>query len=86
MAIAGLVIGFACGYGLAQLAGTFLADIKTPGVLPVAGSATVLLAAAAIASMVPALRAARVDVIQARLRGDGVGVAGLFERPRGGWS
>jgi len=47
------------------LAGTFLGDLKTPGVLPVAGSALVLLLAAVIASVIPAARAARVDVMQA---------------------
>jgi putative ABC transport system permease protein len=65
MAIGGLAVGLACGYGLAQLAGTFLADLKMPGVLPVASSAVVLLLAAVTASVIPALRAARVDVIQA---------------------
>jgi predicted permease len=65
MAIAGLAVGVACGFGLAQLAGSFLADLKTPGVLPVASSALVLLLAAVIASVVPAARAARIDVIQA---------------------
>ena len=65
MAIAGLAVGFACGLGLAQLAGSFLVDLKTPGVLPVAGSAAVLLLAAVTASVIPAARAARIDVIQA---------------------
>ena len=65
MAAAGLAVGFACGFGLSQLAGTLLADLKTPDVLPVAGSALVLLLAAVTASVVPAARAARVDVIQA---------------------
>jgi predicted permease len=65
MAIAGLAVGFACGYALAHLAGAFLEDLKTPGVLPVAGSALVLLLSAVTASMIPAARAARVDVIQA---------------------
>ena len=65
IALGGLAFGFACGYGLAQLAGTFLGDLKTPGLLPVAGSALVLLLAAVIASAVPAARAARIDVIQA---------------------
>ena len=32
MAIGGLAVGLACGYGLAQLAGTFLGDLKMPGV------------------------------------------------------
>ena len=65
MALGGLAVGFACGFGLAQLAGTFLADLKTPGVLPVAGSALILLLAAVTASVIPAARAARIDVIQA---------------------
>jgi ABC-type antimicrobial peptide transport system permease subunit len=65
MAVVGLAVGFACGFALARLAGSFLADLKTPGVLPVAGSALVLLLAAVIASVIPAARAARVDVIQA---------------------
>ncbi len=65
MAIGGLAVGLVCGYGLAQLAGTFLGDLKMPDVLPVAGSAFVLLLAAVIASVIPAARAARVDVMQA---------------------
>jgi putative ABC transport system permease protein len=65
MAIGGLAVGLACGYGLAQLAGSFLGDLKMPDIMPVAGSALVLLLAAVIASMIPAARAARVDVMQA---------------------
>jgi ABC-type antimicrobial peptide transport system permease subunit len=65
MAIGGLAVGFACGFGLAQLAGTFLGDLKMPGVLPVAGSALILLLAAVTASLIPAERAARIDVIKA---------------------
>ena len=65
MAIGGLAVGFVCGFGLAQLAGTFLGDLKMPGVMPVAGSALVLLLAAVTASAIPAARAARVDVMEA---------------------
>lgn len=65
MAICGLAVGLACGYGLAQLAGSFLGDVKMPDASPVAGSALVLLLAAVIASVIPAARAASVDVIQA---------------------
>ncbi len=36
-----------------------------PGVLPVTGSALVLLLAAVTASMIPAVHAARVDVVEA---------------------
>jgi predicted permease len=69
MAIGGLAVGWAGGYGLAQLAGRFLGVLKQPDVLPIAGSAMVLLIAAVVASLVPAARAAKVDVIQA-LRAD----------------
>jgi predicted permease len=65
MALVGLAAGLACGFGLAKLAGTFMGNLKMPGVLPVAGSALILLIAAVIASAIPAARAARVDVIQA---------------------
>jgi ABC-type antimicrobial peptide transport system permease subunit len=65
MAIAGLAVGLACGFVLAQLAGAFLGPLKMPGVLPVASSAVILLLAAVTASAIPAARAARVDVIQA---------------------
>src|SRR5947207_1122497 len=65
MATAGLVVGFGAGFWLAQLAGSFIGGLQTPGALPIAASALVLLLAAVIASLVPAARAARVDVIQA---------------------
>jgi len=65
MASAGVLVGAALGYVLARLAGSYFPDIKMPGALPVAVSAFVLLAAAVVASMVPAARAARVDVMQA---------------------
>jgi putative ABC transport system permease protein len=69
MAVAGVVAGAACGFALARLAGSYFQDMKMPGAAPVAGSAIVLLAAAVIASLLPAIRAARVDVMQA-LRSD----------------
>jgi putative ABC transport system permease protein len=36
-----------------------------PGVLPIAAAATLLVTAAIVASLLPAVRASRVDVIQA---------------------
>jgi putative ABC transport system permease protein len=69
MAVAGIVAGAACGFALAQLAGSYFPDLKMPGVVPVAGSAIILLTAAVVASVLPAARAARVDVMQA-LRSD----------------
>ncbi|HEV3201269.1 MAG TPA: ADOP family duplicated permease [Bryobacteraceae bacterium] len=69
MATAGIVTGAAGGYALAQLAGSYFQDLRMPDAVVVAGSAAVLLAAAMVASMLPAARAARVDVMQA-LRSD----------------
>jgi putative ABC transport system permease protein len=65
MAGAGIVAGAACGYALASLAGSYFQDMRMPSAVPVVGSAVVLLAAAVIASVLPAARAARVDVVQA---------------------
>jgi len=69
MASAGVLVGAACGYAVARLAGSYIQDMQMPSLLPVVCSALVLLAAAVIASMLPAARAARVDVMQA-LRSD----------------
>jgi predicted permease len=69
IAAAGVVAGAACGFALAQLAGSYFEEVRTPGAMVVLGSAMVLLAAAVVASLLPALRAARVDVMQA-LRSD----------------
>jgi predicted permease len=69
MAASGVVAGAACGFVLARLSGSYFQDVRMPGALPVAGATFVLLAAAVIASMLPAARAARVDVMQA-LRSD----------------
>lgn len=65
MASLGLVCGAIFGYIAARLANNYLLEMKLPGALPVTLSAAVLMAAAIFASMLPALRAARVDVIQA---------------------
>jgi predicted permease len=65
MAAVGVLAGAVFGFVAARLAGSYLLDVKMPGALPVILSAFVLLTAAVIASMLPAARAARVDVIQA---------------------
>jgi predicted permease len=69
IAAAGILAGAACGFGLARLAGSYFEAVRIPGAVVVGGSAAVLLAAAMLASLLPALRAARVDVMQA-LRSD----------------
>jgi putative ABC transport system permease protein len=65
MAAAGVFAGAAFGLLLARLAGRYFLDVKMPGPLPVLVSAFVLMAVAVIASVLPAARAARVDVMQA---------------------
>ena len=65
MAALGLVAGSVGGFWLARIAARYVPDLKMPSALPVVASALVLLAAAIIASAMPAARAARVDVLQA---------------------
>ncbi|MGA8104951.1 MAG: ADOP family duplicated permease [Candidatus Acidiferrales bacterium] len=65
IAAVGVLAGAAFGFVAARLAGSYFGDLKMPGALPVIVSAFVLLGAAVVASMLPAARAARVDVIQA---------------------
>ena len=65
MATFGLVAGSVGGFWVARIATRYIPDLKMPSVLPVVASAFVLLAAAIIASAMPAARAARVDVMQA---------------------
>jgi putative ABC transport system permease protein len=65
MAVAGVIAGGIFGFVMSRLARSYFLDVKMPGALPVVLSAFVLLAAAIIASTVPALRAARTDVMKA---------------------
>jgi predicted permease len=65
IATAGIATGAAAGLALARFAGSYLTEVRIPGALPIAGAAIVLIAAAVLASLMPAARASRVDVIQA---------------------
>ncbi len=65
MAVAGVLAGAAFGFLVARLAARYFLDVKMPGPLPVAASALVLVAVAVVASMLPAARAAHVDIMQA---------------------
>jgi putative ABC transport system permease protein len=65
MAAAGVFAGAAFGLVLARLAGRYFLDVKMPGALPVFASAFVLMVVAVVASVLPAARAARVNVMQA---------------------
>ena len=67
MAMAGLGIaaGAVLGFVVTRLAGGYFPELRIPGAVPIGGSAILLLASAICASLVPAMRAARVDVMQA---------------------
>ena len=69
IAAIGIVAGALGGYALARVVGGYVQDVRIPGILPIAGAAAVLVAAAVLASLMPAARASRVDVVQA-LRAD----------------
>ena len=66
---AGIVVGAIGGLLLARAVGSYIPDVRIPGAMPIAGAAVVLVAAAILASLMPAARASRVDVIKA-LRAD----------------
>jgi predicted permease len=65
IAAAGIASGALAGFALARLAGSYLHDVRIPGALAIAGAAAILIGAAILASLMPAARASRVDVIQA---------------------
>jgi putative ABC transport system permease protein len=65
IAAIGIVAGAAGGFALASAAASFFDGVQLPGALPVVGAAVVLIAAAIVASLMPAARASRVDVLQA---------------------
>jgi putative ABC transport system permease protein len=65
IAAAGIVVGVAGGFALARVVSGYITDVQIPGFVPLLGAATILVAAAVFASLLPAARASRVDVIQA---------------------
>ena len=65
IAATGIAAGAVGGYALARAAGEFVSNVELPGVLPVTAAAAVLIGAAVVASLIPAARASRVDVVQA---------------------
>jgi putative ABC transport system permease protein len=67
--ITGIAAGAIGGIVVARIVGSYIIEIETPGVVPIAGAALVLIGAAILASLIPGTRASRVDVISA-LRAD----------------
>lgn len=61
----GIVVGILGGLALTRVAGSLIGGVTTPGVWATIGAAAALALAAVGASLVPATRAARVDVAQA---------------------
>ena len=62
---AGVVAGAIGGVALARLVASYITDVRMPGLVPIIVSAAILVLAAILASLMPAARASRVDVIQA---------------------
>jgi predicted permease len=61
----GVAAGFLAGFVLERVVGKYLEQVQQPGALTLIASAAVILAAAVIASAMPAARAARIDAVQA---------------------
>jgi putative ABC transport system permease protein len=67
--VSGIVAGTIGGIALARVVSSYITGIEMPGAVPIVGAAAVLVTAAILASLMPAARASRVDVISA-LRAD----------------
>jgi len=65
----GIAAGAIGGLLLAQVVGSYITEVSIPGAVPLAAAAMILVTAAVLASLMPAARASRVDVMQA-LRSD----------------
>ena len=61
----GVGSGVLVGIVFARVIGKYVSELQFPGALPLIASAAILLVAAVVASALPALRASRVDAIQA---------------------
>jgi predicted permease len=65
IAAIGIAAGGFVGWGLSRLAGNYVPELQLPGPIPLIGSAAVIVTSAVLASLVPAVRAAQVDTLQA---------------------
>jgi putative ABC transport system permease protein len=65
IAAVGIIAGALGGLALTRFASGLLGAVRMPGALPIVGAAALLVTAAILASLLPAARASRVDVVQA---------------------
>jgi ABC-type antimicrobial peptide transport system permease subunit len=61
----GIAAGAVGGYAFAALASSYFENMRMPGAVSILGAAAVLGGAAILASLMPAARASRVDVLNA---------------------
>src|SRR5262249_8436120 len=61
----GVVAGALGGYAFAKLGMSYFGTMPMPGTLPIIAAAVLLIGAAIVASLMPAARASRVDLVQA---------------------
>jgi ABC-type antimicrobial peptide transport system permease subunit len=69
IAVSGIVAGILGGLLLTRLVNSYITEVSIPATVTIVGAALVLITAAIVASLMPAARASRVDVMQA-LRAD----------------
>jgi putative ABC transport system permease protein len=63
--LVGITAGVVFGFVLARVASAYLGTTRMQGLIPAIGAAAVLIGAAMIASLIPAARASRVNVLEA---------------------
>src|SRR5262245_28920441 len=63
--VLGILTGGAGAYTFASLAARYIGNVRLPGPLPLLGAAAILVGSAVVASLMPAVRASRIDVLQA---------------------
>jgi len=65
IACIGVGTGVVVGFAFSRVIGKYVAEVQQPGAISVLASALIILAAAVIASAVPAARAARINAVEA---------------------
>ena len=65
IAVTGIVAGLVGVYVMTKIAVSYLSQAQAPGAVPILAAAALLMGAAVVASIVPAMRASRINVMQA---------------------